>query len=160
MAHGDSQARGLIRAVATGLHQSHSNSGSTPGLRPTPKPQHRRIRATTATCTPAHSNTRSLTHWARPGIEPVSLWILVRFVSIEPRWELHKSSFIWFIYLCIFFVFSRAAPVASGDSQARGLIRAVATGLGQSHSNEGSELCLRPTPQLMATKGTPYFVFN
>ena len=36
MAYGGSQARGLIRAVATGLHQSHSNSGSQPHLRPTP----------------------------------------------------------------------------------------------------------------------------
>ena len=32
-----------------------------------------------------------------------------------------------------------------------GLIRAAAAGLRQSHSNAGSEPCLRPTPQLMAT---------
>ena len=32
-----------------------------------------------------------------------------------------------------------------------GLIRAVAAGLRQSHSNTGSEPCLRPTPQLTAT---------
>ena len=37
-----------------------------------------------------------------------------------------------------------------GGSQARGLIGAVAAGLRQSHSNEGSEPCLQPTPQLMA----------
>ena len=24
----------------------------------------------------------------RPGIEPVSSWILIRFVSAEPRWDL------------------------------------------------------------------------
>ena len=36
-AYGGSQARGLIEAVATGLHQSHSNSGSEPRLRPTPQ---------------------------------------------------------------------------------------------------------------------------
>ena len=41
-----------------------------------------------------------------------------------------------------FFVFSRAAPVAYGGSQARGLIGATAAGLHQSHSNTGSELCL------------------
>ena len=35
MAYGDSQARGLIRAVAAGLHHSHSNAGSEPHLRPT-----------------------------------------------------------------------------------------------------------------------------
>ena len=37
MAHGDSQARGLIRAVAAGLRQSHSNMGFKPHLQPTPQ---------------------------------------------------------------------------------------------------------------------------
>jgi len=41
--------------------------------------------------------------------------------------------------------------VAYGGSQARGLIRAVAAGLRHSHSNAGSEPCLRPTPWLRAT---------
>ena len=52
-----------------------------------------------------------------------------------------------------FFVFCplRATPAAYGGSHARGLIGAVATGLRHSHSNIGSELRLRPTPQLMAT---------
>ena len=36
-------------------------------------------------------------------------------------------------------VFSRAASVAYGGSQARGQIRAVATGLSHSHSSVGSE---------------------
>ena len=35
MAHGGSQARGRIRAVATSLHHSHSNSGSEMCLQPT-----------------------------------------------------------------------------------------------------------------------------
>ena len=48
------------------------------------------------------------------------------------------------------FVFSRAASVAYGGSQARGLIGAIATGLCQSHSNAGSESHLQPTLQLMA----------
>ena len=30
----------------------------------------------------------SLTHWARPGIEPVSSRMLIRFISAEPRQEL------------------------------------------------------------------------
>ena len=34
--YGGSQARGRIGAVATGLHQSHSNAGSKLRLRPTP----------------------------------------------------------------------------------------------------------------------------
>ena len=53
-------------------------------------------------------------------------------------------------YLFIYFVLSRAAPAAYGGSQARGLITAVAASLRQSHSNAGSEPCLRPTPQLTA----------
>ena len=48
------------------------------------------------------------------------------------------------------FVFSRATPMAYGGFQARGLIRAVATGLYHSHSNVGPELHLWPTPQLTA----------
>ena len=36
----------------------------------------------------AHGNAGSLTHWARPGIEPVSSWTLVGFISAEPRQEL------------------------------------------------------------------------
>ena len=50
-----------------------------------------------------------------------------------------------------FWVFSRAAPTAYGDSQARGLIGAVAAGLCPSHSNTGSKPRLQPTPQLTAT---------
>ena len=41
--------------------------------------------------------------------------------------------------------------MAYGGSQARGLVRATAAGLCQSHSNATSELRLLPTPQLMAT---------
>ena len=38
--------------------------------------------------TTAHSNARSLTHWARPGIKPASSWILVGFITTKPLWEL------------------------------------------------------------------------
>ena len=38
VAHGGSQARGRIGAVATGLRQSRSNARSKPRLRPTPQP--------------------------------------------------------------------------------------------------------------------------
>ena len=37
LAYGSSQARGLIGAETTGLHQGHSNAGSDPCLQPTPK---------------------------------------------------------------------------------------------------------------------------
>ena len=68
---GSSQARGQIRAVATILCHSHSNTGSK-----------------SAIYTTAHSNAGSLTHWATPEIEPTSSWILVGFVTNEPQWEL------------------------------------------------------------------------
>ena len=50
----------------------------------------------------------------------------------------------------VFMLFLWATPTAYGDSQARGPVRAVATGLHQSHSNMGSKPRLQPTPQLMA----------
>ena len=71
-AYGGSQARSLIRAVAAHLHQSHSNVGSELRLWPTPQ---------------LTTNARSLTHEARPGIEPSLSWFLVRFVSTVPRGE-------------------------------------------------------------------------
>ena len=57
----------------------------------------------------------------------------------------------FFFFFLSFCLFSRAAPAAYGGSQARGQIRAVATGLDHSHSNSGSEPCLHPTPQFTAT---------
>ena len=42
--------------------------------RPTPEPQQCGIRASSATYTAAHGNAGSLTHWARPGIEPKTSW--------------------------------------------------------------------------------------
>ena len=35
-----------------------------------------------------HSNARSLTRWARPGIEPETSWLLVRFIPTAPQREL------------------------------------------------------------------------
>ena len=48
---------------------------------------------------------------------------------------------------CLF----RSTPAAHGGSRTRSRIGAVAPGLHHSHSNMGSKLHLRPTPQLMAT---------
>ena len=65
---------------------------------------------------------------------------------------LHQAiSFVLFLkwFRTFFFCLFRTTPMAYGGSQARGQIRAVAAALHQSHSNAGSELCLRPTPQLM-----------
>ena len=43
-----------------------------------------------ATYTTAHGNAWSLTHWARPGIEPETSWFLVRFITNKPWQELPK----------------------------------------------------------------------
>ena len=60
-----------------------------------------------------------------------------------------KKYYFYFIYL--FICFFRATPEAYGASQARGLIRATAAGLHQSHRNTRSEPRLQPMPQLTAT---------
>ena len=78
-AYGGSQARGLNQSCS---------------LQPTPQSQQRRIWAASVTYTTAHSNTGSLTHGARPGMEPLSSWILVRFITAEPQWELHYFSLL------------------------------------------------------------------
>ena len=60
----------------------------------TPQVQQHQSQASAATCTIAHGNTRSLTHWAKPGIEPASSWILVGFITAEPWWKLPEKH-IW-----------------------------------------------------------------
>ena len=111
MAHGGSQARGPMGTTAASLGHSlrHSHIRSEPHLWPTPT---------------AHGNTRSLTHWRRLGIEPVTSWFLVRFISAASRQELQFSvlfilinstwdiwsllphaTFIWFPRHNIFFLF-------------------------------------------------------
>ena len=69
------------------------------------------------------------------------------FSDTYPGIELFGHLVVLFLGLfCLFvfclFVFSWAAPTAYGGSQARGRIGAVTTGLRQSHSNMGSDLCL------------------
>ena len=56
-----------------------------------------------------------------------------------------------FLFVCLF-VF-RATPMAYGDSQARGQIGAVASGLHHSHSHSNGRYKphLRPIPQLTVT---------
>ena len=50
---------------------------------PMPQPQQCQIGAASANTTTAQGKAGSLTHWARPGMEPLSSWILVRFVSAD-----------------------------------------------------------------------------
>ena len=46
-------------------------------------PQQHQIWATSANSTTVHGNVGSLTQWVKPGIEPASSWMLVRFLT---RW--------------------------------------------------------------------------
>ena len=98
-------------------------------------------------------------------LPPVSMWPSVlmsghsegnkcNWQSLVIVWwkiKLKTATLFYFIFFFCLFVFSRAVPTAYEGSQARGWIGAVPTGLHQSHSNAGSEPCLRPTPQLTAT---------
>ena len=70
------------------------------------------------------------------------------FAIKNQDWNKHTFFFFSFVlsFLFCLFAFSRAAAMAYGGSQARGLIGAVATGLHHSHSNAGSEPHLQPTP--------------
>ena len=71
--------------------------------------------------------------------------ILPNFLSSLGESSLLILLFFFFLVFLSFFL--RATPAAYGDSQARGPIGAVATGLHHSHSNTGPEPCLQPTPQ-------------
>ena len=80
----------------------------------------------------------------------VSLTV-VPYLPTKDKGQVLCLTVIAFLGMYLFSLF-RAAPVAHGGSQARGRIRAAAANdPRQSHSNTGSELCLEPTPQLMAT---------
>ena len=55
----------------------------------------------------SQNNARSLTHWARPGIEPATSWFLVRFISAVPWRKLKKKLFylkftVWTNFLDIY----------------------------------------------------------
>ena len=54
-------------------------------------PQLHRIWAAPMTYITAHSNTRSLTHWVRPGIKPATSWLLVGLLHHEGNFLLKLS---------------------------------------------------------------------
>ena len=96
-AHGGSQARGPIGAIATSLLQSHSNARSEPHLLPT--------------YTTAHG-TWAVAHWARPEIEPTTSWFLVGVISTALGQELPP--------------FFLTVPMVCGSPQVRDGTRAMA----------------------------------
>ena len=83
-AYGSSQVRGQIRATYSCW----------------PMPQQVRVRAKSVTSTTAHSNTGSPTHWARPGINPQSSCMLIRFVSTAPNGNSPDFSVIIVFRIC------------------------------------------------------------
>ena len=59
---------------------------------PAPQPQQLGIWAASSTYTTAQGHARSLTHWARPGIELASSWILMnQSLTAEPWGELPEK---------------------------------------------------------------------
>ena len=93
-AYGGFQARNQIEATDAGLCHS---------CQPKPQAQQLGIRATFVTYTTAQGNARYPTHWERPGIEPISSWILVAFVSTVPQQELLNKILIEFPIFSIYF---------------------------------------------------------
>ena len=76
-----------------------------------------------------------------------------KLTTCAPNSVVHWTKKVHFSFAFFFLIFRslRFTLTAYGDSQARGLIGAVATGLCQSHRNARSEPRLQPTPQLTAT---------
>ena len=74
-------------------------------------------------------------------------------LNISPWRQINRrlGSFSFFLFFFFFGLF-RVALVAYGRFPCWGRIGAVATDIHQSHNIVGSEPCLQPTPQLMATQ--------
>ena len=80
----------------------------------------------------------------------VSIVSFLYFNALVFSFTFFVCLFVLFCFVFCLFAISWAALMAYGGSQARGRIGAIADGLRQSHSNEGSEPRLQLTPQLTA----------
>ena len=76
-AYGSSQARGRIEAATVAYATAMATMDSS------------------CICCLHCSNTRSLTHWARPGIEPTSSWTVCLVLNQLNQWELHGFFFFF-----------------------------------------------------------------
>ena len=94
---------------------------------------------------------RESSGWSIWKVEMASVDCLLRTIKREGKERCRlesevyvgqERSFLLFIYLLIVFFLFRAAPMAYGGSQARGLMGATAASLRHSHSNARSEPCL------------------
>ena len=70
--------------------QQESNQSYRPRL----QPQQHQIQAMTVTYTTSCGNARSLTHWARPGIELASSWILLGLLPLS-----HNGNFLYLVFV-------------------------------------------------------------
>ena len=138
------------------LHQVHGVSDvNIPGL---PLYHTDRLNSVPATAHPSLSLSPELDLSAGQPLEllPVARWEAfdkwnsLSISTYPPHPQFPQDSLLFFFFL-IFLPFLGPLPSAYGGSQARGLIRAVATGLHHSHSNVRSKPRLQPTPQLTAT---------
>ena len=77
--------------------------------------------------------------------------MFAKIFEADIRFHLFLLCSFFLLLLFFFFCLFRAVPMTCGGSQARGGIGAVAASLCHSHSSEGSEALLLPTPQLLAT---------
>ena len=82
----------LFRAtpVACGISQPKGQIGAVAARQPLL--QQRRIPAPSMTYAAPDGNPGSLTHWAKPGIKPMSSWILLRFLI---RWATRGYFYFW-----------------------------------------------------------------
>ena len=74
----------IAAPAACGISQANSWIRSC-SCQPTSQSQQHQIWSASAAYTTAHGNARFLTHWGRPGMEPLSSWIIVGFVTTEPQ---------------------------------------------------------------------------
>ena len=96
------------------------------------------------------SNKKKWIHeWVNETSHKVKITTFQREICTFPV-QTNKNIFLFFCLFCLFCHFL-GRSTAYGGAQDRGLNGAVAASLRQSHSNRGSELRLRPTPQLRAT---------
>ena len=89
VAYGGSKPRGLIWAVAASLHQGHS-----------------------------HSHAGSSTHWARPGIDPMTSWFLGGFISTAPWRELCHSIFLNSFFILVAYTYHNIYHLTESNSVA------------------------------------------
>ena len=121
------------------------------GVESKPQPLQCQIRAVSSTYTTSCSNAGSLTHWVRPGIEPTSSWILVRFVSAVTQWELQPPYFKLRSYPEVMWI-KMSAYFVWGEAMQHRLKNLHSDGLFQRDRSQQKELPMSKDRTIWATK--------